>query len=78
MPATRPRTRPRSRVLYRTHARELTELATSQCGLSDADARELVHAVLLSALLRVGSSDLRMWLRGAVICAARRLKESSR
>jgi hypothetical protein len=45
--------------------------------LPDADARELVHAVLLSALLRIGSSDLRLWLRGAVICAARHFKESS-
>ena len=78
MLATRPRTRLRPRVLYRSYARELTELATSQCGLPDEEARELVHAVILSALLRVGTSDLRMWLRGAVICAARQLKESSR
>ena len=73
----RPRKRPRRRVRYRFHARELHAIATAQFGLPDADARALVHDVLLSSMLRIGSSDLRSWLRGAMVCAARRFKEGS-
>jgi hypothetical protein len=73
----RPRRRPQKRVRYRAHARELREIATAQFGLPDAVAQELVHDILLSSLLRIGSSDLRSWLRGAMVCAARRFKEGS-
>lgn len=80
MPASGDRTITRSkrRARYQSHARELREIATAQFGLSDADAQELARGVLLSSLLRIGSGDLRSWLRGAMVCAARRFKEGSR
>ena len=73
----RPRKRPRRRVRYRAHARELHEIATTQFGLPDAVAQELAHDILLASLLRIGTSDLRSWLRGAMVCAARRFKEGA-
>jgi hypothetical protein len=73
----RPLTRLKRKARYHSQTRELYEIATSQFGLPEAVAQELVRDVMLSSLLRIGSSDLRSWLRGAVVCAARRYKEGS-
>jgi hypothetical protein len=58
-------------ALYEQYLAMLTDLGTSECGLSREEAQHLAHSVLMASIAHMDRvPDLRVWLTGAMLSAA--------